>query len=223
MAKYQLQGLYEDEILAQKGILQMFENLFHIDINQLVTMIGYVGILAIIFAETGLFFGFFLPGDSLIFTAGILAYHGVFNLYVLMISIVIVAILGYTVGYWFGGKLGHWLIKREDSFWYKRKYLEKARDFYDRHGGKSLILARLVPIVRTFVPIVAGMVDMPFKKYTFYNVIGALVWGAGLCYIGYYIGSMFPNASHFLLPIVAGIILLSFLPAAWHLIKERSK
>lgn len=199
----------------------MLNSIFHLDIVQFVSIIGYIGIFAIVFLETGLFFGFFFPGDSLVFAAGLLAAKGIFNIWILVPTLIVLAILGYTVGYWFGDKLGIWLLKKEDSFFYKRRYLDKAHLFYKRHGGKSLVLGRLIPIVRTFIPIVAGMVKMPFKKYSFYNVVGGVIWGGGVTLAGYYLGALFPQVIHYLLPIVIIIVILSVLPAIYHLIKER--
>lgn len=198
----------------------MLEQLFQLNILQLVTLIGYIGIIAIIFSETGLFFGFFLPGDSLIFAAGLLAAKGIFNIWILVPLLIISAILGYSVGYWFGDKLGNWLLKRRESFFFKRHYLEKARDFYNRHGGKSLVIGRLVPIVRTFVPIVAGMVEMPFKKYCLYNIAGAILWGGGIALTGYYIGNLFPQLIHYILPITIVIVIFSIMPGIYHYFKS---
>lgn len=199
-------------------MLDMIKNL---DLNQLITTIGYAGILLIIFAETGLFFGFFLPGDSLVFTAGMLASRGIFNIWILVPSIVVTAIVGYAVGYWFGDKLGHWLIKRPDSIYFKKRYMTIAHDFYERHGGKALVFGRLVPIVRTFAPIVAGMADMPYSLYTLYNILGALLWGGVITMIGYYIGGLFPNASEFVLPVVIAIVLISVIPGVVHYWRKR--
>ncbi len=193
----------------------------HIDIIQWVSTIGYVGILFIIFAETGLFVGFFLPGDSLLFAAGLLASKNVFNPWFLIPAVIVTAIVGYAVGYWFGRKLGLWLYRREDSLWFKKRYLLQAEQFYNKHGGKALILGRLVPIVRTFVPIVAGMVKMPYRRYLMFNVVGALIWAGGITVLGYYFGNLIPNASRYILLVVLGIIFLSVLPGVWHVVRER--
>ena len=199
----------------------MFDFLPHFDMTQLAITLGYIGLISIVFAETGVFLGFFLPGDSLLFAAGLLASQGLFKINILAPALVIAAIAGYALAYWFGKHLGNWLLKRRDSFWFKKRYLAEAGRFYERHGGKALIIGRLVPIVRTFVPIVAGMTKMSYRLYSIYNVIGGLVWAGGITLIGYYIGAIFPGASHYILPLAIGIIVLSMLPAIYHLSRER--
>lgn len=193
----------------------------HFDLEQWLLTIGYAGMLGIIFAETGLFFGFFLPGDSLIFTAGILAARGIFHLSVLIPSLIIAAVLGYQVGYWLGKRLGHWLMQRKDSVWFKKRYIEQAHQFYEKHGGQAMILCRIVPIVRTFCPIVAGMAGMPMKRYLSYNVIGASLWVVVMSLIGYFVGNVFPKSQKLILPMVLVIIVLSVLPGVYHYWKQR--
>ncbi|OGO90625.1 MAG: hypothetical protein A3F10_06865 [Coxiella sp. RIFCSPHIGHO2_12_FULL_42_15] len=187
----------------------------HVDLTHWVEIIGYVGILSIIFLETGLFLGFFLPGDSLLFTAGFLASQRIFNIWILVPTVFITAILGYQLGYWFGKKFISWLLQRKESFWFKRRYLEQTKAFYDKHGSKALILGRLMPIIRTFVPIVAGMVGMTRGRYLFLNVVGALAWVGGIMLLGYYVGQAIPNAEHYIFPIVLAIIFLSISPGLW--------
>lgn len=199
----------------------MFDFIHHLDVVEWVSTLGYFGLLIIIFVETGLFFGFFLPGDSLVFAAGLLASKHIFNIWILIPLLVVVAIIGYTVGYWFGDKLGHWLMKRKDSIWFKKRYLQQAHEFYEKHGGKALVIGRLVPIMRTFVPIVAGMAQMRYRSYLTFNVLGALVWGGGITFAGYYIGALIPNAGHYLFPFVLLIIFLSILPGIIHFLKKR--
>lgn len=199
----------------------MFDWIHHFDMAHWIATIGYVGLIAIVFLETGVFFGFFLPGDSLLFIAGVLASKGVFNIGILVTTLTITAILGYAVGYWFGNKLGHWLLARNDSIWFRKRYLEQARDFYKKHGGKALILGRLVPIVRTFAPVVAGMAEMPYGRYMFFNICGAIVWAFGVTMLGYLLGGIFPNAGKFILPIAIAIILISVLPGFIHYIRQR--
>ena len=198
----------------------MIHQLLHIDLNEWVSTLGYRGICAIIFAETGLFIGCFFPGDSLLFTAGMLAAKGVLQLSILIPLVMIAAILGYMLGYWFGDKLGHWLVKRQDGFFWKRRYLQQAHDFYDKYGSQAMILCRLVPIVRTFCPIVAGMGAMPFPRYMRYNIIGAVIWGLIVPLVGYFVGNIFPNARHFILPMVLAIVVFSVLPGIIHYMKE---
>lgn len=199
----------------------MLDFLHHIDIVKLTRMAGYVGLAVIILCETGLFLGFFLPGDSLLFTAGLLASQGLFNMFILVPLMIAAAIIGYGVAYWFGDKIGHWLLKRPDSLWFKRRYLTQAHEFYERHGGAALIIGRLVPIVRTFLPIVAGMAEMSSQKYWMYNIIGAVIWCAGVTVAGYYLGSVIPNIDRYLLPIIFLIIIISILPAVIHLLRAK--
>ena len=197
----------------------MIHQLLHLDLNEWVTTLGYLGIFAVILAETGLFIGCFFPGDSLLFTAGMLASKGLLHLSILIPVVIVAAILGYAVGYWFGDKLGHWLLKRPDGLFWKRKYLQQAHDFYDKHGGQAMVLCRLIPIVRTFCPIVAGMGEMSFRRYMRYNIIGAVIWAFALPLLGYFVGNLFPNARHFILPIVLAIIVISVLPGVVHYMK----
>ena len=202
-------------------MLHQLTYLLHINITDLVTTLGYVGLIAIIFCETGLFFGCFFPGDSLLFTAGLLATRGFFNLWILIPSLLVAAILGYTLAYWFGDKLGNWLLKRPDSFFFKKKYITQAHDFYERYGAQAIILCRLIPVVRTFCPIVAGMGKMSFKRFTMVNIIGAVIWVSLLTLLGYFVGRIFPMAEKFILPIVLVIAVVSVMPAAWQMFKER--
>lgn len=170
-----------------------------------------------IFAESGLFFGFFFPGDSLLFTAGFLASQGIFDIKILAPLVVIAAIGGDSTGFWMGSRLAKWLMSRRESFFFKKEYVTRAHKFYEKHGGKALILARFVPAVRTFVPIVAGMADMKYSKFISYNVVGGLLWGAGMSLAGYFLGRSIPDVDKYLLPIIAVIIIASVLPGLWHL------
>ncbi len=138
-----------------------------------------------------------------------------------MPTTIAVAILGYFLAYWLGEKLGGWLLRRPDSIWFKKSYLIQAKKFYDKHGGKSLILGRLIPVVRTFVPIVAGMTRMEYYRYIIFNVVGAFVWGGGVTLVGYYFGYLIPDVGEYILLIVLFIILLSLLPGIWHAVKSR--
>lgn len=196
----------------------------HADTTAWVAALGYVGILTIIFCETALFFGFFLPGDSLLFTAGYLAAKGLFKLSILIPSIAAVAFLGYMIAYWLGIRVGHWLMSCEDRFWFKKKYLVNAHSFYADHGGKALLLGRLVPVLRTFIPIAAGMAEMNYKRFTLYNLLGALIWAISLPVAGYYIGTWLPDSSIYILPCVLVVVLLSSSPALyqWWKYKKRA-
>jgi membrane-associated protein len=199
----------------------MLNFIHHLDIVQLTRTAGYIGLTLIIFCETGLFLGFFLPGDSLIFAAGLLASQKVFNIFFLTPLLIAAAIIGYALAYWFGDKIGHWLLKRPDSVWFKKRYLMEAHEFYEKHGGKALIIGRLMPIVRTFLPIVAGMAEMTQRRFTYYNIIGAIIWCGGISVAGYFLGSTIPHVDKYLLPLVLLIIVVSFLPALFHLLKAK--
>lgn len=178
--------------------------------------LSYLGIFATVFAESGLFFGFFLPGDSLLFTAGLFAARGDLNLTVLCLGCFIAAVAGDQVGYWFGAKIGRGLYQRQESFFFRREYVEKTKEFYERHGKKTIVLARFVPIVRTFAPIVAGVAEMPYGTFIRYNLLGGLLWGVGLPIAGYYLGTLIPDIDQYLLPIIIAVIVLSILPPVLH-------
>lgn len=182
---------------------------------------GYVALFLVVFAESGLFFGFFLPGDSLLFTAGIFAARGDLNIALICVSCFIAAVAGDQVGYWFGSKVGKRLYSRPDSFFFRKEHLEKTKAFYAKHGKRTLILARFIPVVRTFAPIVAGTADMDYGTFLRYNLIGGLIWGVGMPLLGYWIGSMIPDIDRYLLPIVAAIIIISVLPAIKHILPAK--
>jgi membrane-associated protein len=192
----------------------------HFDLKELLMTVGYIGIFLIVFAESGLLIGFFLPGDSLLFTAGFLASTGFFDIRVLIVLIVIAAIAGDQVGYIFGRRVGPSIFKREDSLLFHKEHLLRAQAYYEKHGGKTIILARFIPIVRTFAPIVAGVGNMKYGRFVFFNVIGGLIWGVGVTLAGYFLGQIIPDIDRYLLPIIALIILASVAPPAWHFWKD---
>jgi len=192
----------------------------HFDLVQIIQTVGYIGLFAIVFAESGLFFGFFLPGDSLLLTAGLLASQGKLEIAALLIILPIAAILGDNVGYWFGKKTGSHIFNRDESLLFRRKNLLAAQAFYDRHGGKTIILARFMPFIRTFAPIVAGAVEMPFRRFFTFNVIGGLLWGVGVTLAGYFLGQTIPGIDRYFLVVVGAVILVSALPAVIHMAKE---
>ena len=191
-----------------------------VDLTTLIQTVGYIGVTLIIFAECGLLIGFFLPGDSLLFTAGFLASQHFFDIWVLSVLCGVAAVIGPAVGYWFGHAVGPRLFNREDSVFFHRKHLERAHEFYERHGGKALILARFMPVVRTFAPIVAGMAGMNYTRFVIYTLIGALVWAVGVTWAGYYLGSAIPDVDKYLLPIVVLIIIVSVAPSVIHVWRE---
>ena len=191
----------------------------HSDLSQVIQTVGYIGLFAIVFAESGLFFGFFLPGDSLLLAAGLLASQGELEVAVLLLILPAAAILGDGVGYWFGKRTGPRIFNRDDSLLFRRKNLLAARAFYDRHGGKAIVLARFMPFIRTFAPIVAGAVEMPYRRFLTFNVAGGLLWGVGVTLAGYYLGQAIPDIDRYFLIVVGAVILVSALPAVAHLVK----
>lgn len=195
---------------------------FGIDLVSLIETIGYVGVFSIVFAETGLFLGFFFPGDSLLFVAGFLASQHIFSLPVLIGGVFAAAVIGNLFGYEFGKRVGPKLFSREDSLIFKKAHALKAQAFYDKHGPKTIVLARFMPIVRTFAPIVAGIANMRFRTFFLYNLIGALLWTLGLVLMGYSLGSVI-DVDRYLLPIIVLIVFLSFLPGILGYLKERSQ
>ncbi|MBX9808076.1 MAG: DedA family protein [Flavobacteriaceae bacterium] len=196
---------------------------------------GLIVILFIIFAETGLFAGFFLPGDSLLFLAGIyselltrqISVGNDFVNVILLSSLVSLAgVLGNMVGYWFGVKGGTYLYNKEDTFWFKEKYLLQSRDFFEKYGGKAIIFARFIPIFRTFAPIVAGIAGMDKKKFMFNNILGSVLWSFSMILAGHYLSDLFKNQFGIDLKahieyIVIGIVLVTTLPVLWKLFKKR--
>jgi len=181
--------------------------------HTLIALFGVIGIIAIVFAETGLFFGFFLPGDSLLFTAGFLASQHQLTFSWLLIGTFVAAVLGDTVGYAFGKKVGPAIFTKEDSVFFNKKHIARAQHFYEKHGKKTIILARFIPIIRTFAPIVAGIGNMSYKTFISFNIIGAFVWTWAMLWLGYGFGSMIPNPDRYVIPAVAVIILVSAAPA----------
>ena len=194
---------------------------FHIDIVGLVRTFGYLGIFAVVFAESGVFFGFFLPGDSLLFTAGLLASQSFLNIWTLVLFVPLSAILGDNFGYWFGAKIGQALFRRKDSFFFHKHHIEKTRVFYATYGARAIVLSRFVPVVRTFTPVLAGVGGMPYKTFMKYNILGGVLWSAGLLLLGYFLGSLIPRVDSYLTPIIFLIIVISFLPIIHEVIKDR--
>ncbi|MFN8377648.1 MAG: VTT domain-containing protein [Anaerolineae bacterium] len=196
--------------------------MFGIDLEQLIRSIGYIGVWGIIFAESGLLIGFFLPGDSLLFLSGFLASQGFFNLPVLILGCFIAAVVGDSFGYTFGRRYGKKLFQREDSVLFHKKNIVRAQAFYEEHGSKTIVLARFVPVVRTFAPIVAGIGDMHYRTFLSYNLVGGFLWAVGITMAGYFLGNIIPAdvIDKFLLPLIALIIVVSVVPAAWHIMKD---
>lgn len=217
---------------------------FYITLELAGFQIGLYIVLFIVFAETGLFAGFFLPGDSLLFLSGIYAsgtvvdgvYHAglvdqfihieyeFVNVLILVSFVALAGILGNMVGYWFGSKSGYYLFKKEDTFWFKKKYLIQSKDFFERYGGKAIIYARFLPIFRTFAPIIAGIVTMDKKKFMFFNIVSSFLWSFVLIFSGHYLYGIFKtygiDLKEHIEYIVIGIVLISTLPVIVKLLKK---
>ena len=199
------------------------ESLLHGDLVAFAKAAGLIGIFLVVFAESGLLVGFFLPGDSLLFTAGFLASQEYFGIVPLMILCFLGAIIGDSLGYSFGKRVGRKIFHKEDSLLFHKDHLRTAEVFYERHGGKAIVLARFMPVVRTFAPIVAGVGRMHYRTFLFYNVAGGALWALGLTGLGYFLGNAIPNVDQYLLPIVGGIILLSVAPPLLHVWRSRRR
>lgn len=191
-----------------------------LDPNSLISSGGLALIAFTVFAESGLLFGFFFPGDTLLLAAGVLAAAGEFNIAILVATIMISAILGGWVGYWIGLKSGPKLFTKNDGIIFRKEYIEKSEKFYEKHGGKTIILARFIPIVRTFAPVVAGIGKMNQAKFMFYNVIGSAIWGAGVTLLGYYFGSKIPNIEEYIFPIMILAVLITISPTIYHIFSD---
>lgn len=193
------------------------------DLEKIITSIGYIGVGAIVFAESGLFIGAILPGDSLLFTAGLLASKGVFNIYFLIPLLFVCAFIGDQVGYNIGKGLGPRLFNKPNSRFFKQDHLVKAQKFFDKYGAKTIVLSRFVPAVRSFAPMIAGASKMKYTTFVIYNFFGALIWVLSMTLLGYFLGEKIPNIDTYILPIIFLIIILSLLPAFYQLVKEYLK
>lgn len=213
---------------------QLINPEFYITLELGGIQIGFYMVLFIVFAETGLFAGFFLPGDSLLFLAGIYSRELVqnivylesdfINVFLLALAVAIAGIFGNMVGYWFGAKSGYYLFKKEDTFWFKKKYLIQSKDFFEKYGGKAIIFARFLPIFRTFAPIVAGIVQMDKKKFMFYNILSSFLWSFILIFAGHYLYGLFLDMGidlkEHIEKIIIIIILISTVPVLFKLLKK---
>jgi len=197
--------------------------------------IGLLVVLFIVFAETGLLAGFFLPGDSLLFLAGIYSEslmsqislgNDFLNVAVFALLVTIMGIFGNMAGYWFGAKSGSYLYKREDSFFFKKKYLYQSKEFFEKYGSRAIVFARFLPIVRTFAPIIAGIVGMEKKNFMFYNILGSFLWSFSMIFAGHYLHALFLDKfnidlKHYIEFIVIGIVGFTTIPVLWKLFKKR--
>lgn len=199
------------------------------DIVDFITWASVIGVLIVVFAETGLLVGFFLPGDSLLLTAGLLTHQGVLdiNIHVFVILLFIAAFLGNNTGYLFGRHVGRRLFQRKESPIFHKANLEKAEGFYEKYGSRAVILACFVPFARTFVPILSGITKMPHGKFMAFNTVGILLWAVGLTYLGYYAGAWLESrgidVDHYLLPFIAIIVLISAVPPLFHILKDKDR
>jgi membrane-associated protein len=192
------------------------------DLPALIQWAGYVGLTAIIFVETGLFFGFFLPGDSLLVTAGLLASQGFgLDVYVLGALLNIAAILGDNTNYWIGRYMGPRVFTREESLFFRRRHVERAHDFYERNGAKTIVLARFMPIIRTFAPLVAGVARMSYRTFLTYSVLGGTLWIWSMLFVGYFLGRYIPGIDKHIEKVIIVVIFLSILPGIISWIRER--
>lgn len=192
-----------------------------LDITHIIESGGLLLISLIIFAESGLLAGFFLPGDTLLFSAGFFASQHKLPLIGLLILVTLSAIAGYEVGYHIGQRFGPRLFKKKDGLLFRQEYLEKSEKFYEKHGRKTVMLSRFVPVVRTFVPVVAGIGKMDRQKFWTFNIIGAILWGCGVTLIGYFLGRKIPNVDKYILPAIGLATVLTFGPAIYHLAKDK--
>lgn len=195
--------------------------LFGFDLITFIKAAGYLGLFFIVFAESGLLIGFFLPGDSLLFTAGVLASQGYLHIIPLALLTFAAAVLGDNFGYAFGKKVGVKIFNREDSLFFHKDHLKTASEFYKKYGAKTIVLARFIPIVRTFAPIVAGAGEMKYSQFFLFNLMGGIIWGLGMPLLGYFLGNTVPNIDKYLIPIILFIIVASIAPPAWHFLKEK--
>ena len=196
-------------------------SLLVLTVPQILQSVGYAGIFGIVFAESGLLFGVIFPGDSLLFAAGMLAAQHFFDIYLLAALCTLAAILGDSTGYWLGAKFGPKIFSREDSRFFRKEYVTRAEAFYEKHGVRTIVLARFVPVVRTIAPVLAGIGSMRYRTFLAYNIIGAFAWGAGITLLGYTLGTAIPNIEHYLTPIALAIMFVSSVPIIWEYRKNR--
>ena len=205
--------------------MELLWDLFHriYDVEGLVHVGGILGLSAIVFTETGLLIGFFLPGDSLLVTAGVFAAQGDLDVAVLVACLIGAAVLGDTLGYNIGARAGPKLFSRPDSFLFNRKHLITTNEFYERHGPFTIVIARFVPIIRTFAPVVAGIGAMKYSRFIVYNIFGGIGWVLATVLGGYFLGQVVPNIHDHLHKVIAGVIVLSLMPAISKIVKARVK
>lgn len=202
-------------------MLNFFLACIHLDPIAMIQTGSYLGLAFLVFAESGLLIGIFLPGDSLLFAAGLLAASGFFVLGPLMMIVIVAAIVGDSIGYWFGSEVGEMIFKRKDSRFFKQEYLKRTELFYRKYGGRAVVLARFVPIVRTLAPILAGVSSMKYRVFLAYNMLGGVLWGAGMVLVGFFLGSLIPNSEKYILPLSLVIVFISFFPIFINLARNK--
>jgi membrane-associated protein len=204
--------------------LDSIREAFHFltDVRGLVQAGGYIALALIVFTETGLMIGFFLPGDSLLVTAGLFAAKGDLDIVFLNVLLMICAITGDALGYYIGWKLGPALFRKEDSLLFKKRHLLATQEFYERHGGKTIILARFVPVVRTFAPVVAGMANMSYKKFAVYNIVGGVTWVFSMTMLGYLLVTMFPATEQHIEKVIIIVVIASILPGVVEFVRAKT-
>jgi membrane-associated protein len=202
-------------------IRSFFENVYNV--QKLIEIGGLLGMFIVVFAETGLLIGFFLPGDSLLLTAGLLVASGKLHIDIvwLNLALMVAAIVGDATGYWIGYRAGMAIYNRPDSFFFRRKHLIAAHAFYEKHGGKTIIIARFMPIIRTFAPVVAGAGTMSYRRFAAYNVVGGIGWVASMTLTGYFLGQAIPDLDKHIHLVVAVVIFLSLLPGIIAFLRAR--
>ncbi len=192
----------------------------HIDVTHLIEAGGLIAIVAIVFAESGLMVGFFLPGDTLLLTAGLFAAQGHFSVAVAIAAISLAAIAGDNTGYMIGRIMGKRLFHKKDGILFRQEYVERTERFYEKYGAKTMLIAHFIPIVRSFAPLVAGVGKMPRGKFIFFDAIGDTIWAAGVTLLGYWFGSKIPNMDKYIMYAVVAVMILSFGPILWHLFSD---
>lgn len=202
-------------------IQQFFSTVYNVP--ELIRIVGFYGIIAIVFAETGLLVGFFLPGDSLLITAGLFAARGDLDIRLLVPVLIVAAIAGNGTGYWIGKRTGKALYSRPDSLLFRREHLQMTHEYYERHGGKTIVLAQFIPILRTFAPVVAGAAEMRYRDFATYNVVGAILWVGSMTLAGYALGNLIPNIESRIHIVVAVVIALSLMPPAIAWLRRRTR
>ena len=203
-----------------KSVVDWFLNNVY-NVPELIRWAGFPGLVAIVFAETGLLVGFFLPGDSLLITAGVFAAGGLLDIRLLVPSLIVAAIVGNATGYAIGKRTGKALYSRPDSLLFRREHLQMTHDYYDKHGGITIILAQFIPILRTFAPVVAGVAEMGYTRFATYNVAGAILWVASMTLAGYALGNLIPNIEQRIHYVVAVVIAISLVPPAIAWLRRR--